>query len=67
MYSSTAPCTHAPGTFSLVLIRGYILNKNKVRRPFETDQEHFCALLLVLDDKVHHYMGALLEGTTNDY
>ena len=38
------------GTISLVLIRGYTLNKNKVRRPFKTDQELFA---LLLDDKVH--------------
>jgi hypothetical protein len=38
-------------TLSLVLIRGYILNKNKVRRPFKTGQE-LCALLL--EDKIQN-------------
>ena len=38
-------------TLSLVLIRGYILNKNKVRRPFKTGQE-LCVLLL--GDKIQN-------------
>jgi hypothetical protein len=38
-------------TLSLVLIRGYILNKHKVRRSFKTGQE-LCALLL--EDKIQN-------------